>query len=157
MKSNEFNELMDKFYGEGLMTKVYETDKALVCNVFNQFYIAFSSEILKMYEERSIFPGFVMNSEGLKQIVQDDSYAATYYGYLPPEQQSRALRFADEKMYETLLSKKDILSKKEPGPNMDLAYEQQLIAEQERKKELAAMMESSTNANTIVLQNASQK
>ena len=157
MGNSEFNKLMERFYGAGLMKKVYETDNALVCNVFNQFYIAFSSEILKMYEDRNVFPGFVMNSEGLKQIVQDDSYATTYYGYLPPEQQSRALRFADEKMYETLLSKKDILSKKAPGPNVDLTYEQQLIAEQERKKELAAMMETSTNANTIVLQNASQK
>lgn len=140
MEKSNFTALMDRFYDSGLMKKVYETDNALVCNVFDQFYMAFSSDIVKRYEEKGMFPGFIMNTEGLRQIVADDSFATTYYGLLPPEKQETALRFVDENLYSSLLRKKDALSQRPPQPNMDLEFEQQVIAMQNSKGELASML-----------------
>ena len=140
MEKNNFTEMMDKFNSHGLMKKVYETENAMVCNVFDQFYVAFSASVMQKYENGDRFPGFIMGSEGLKQVVQDDSFATTYYGMLSPKDQERILMFVDEKLFQSLLSRKDKLSQKPPHPNMDLAFEQQVIAMQNNKGELASML-----------------
>lgn len=151
-KSNLEN-MLDKFYANEVLREVYTSEKAIVCNVFNQYYVAFSKDICKKYEDQ--FPGFIVNSQGLRTIVEDDNYINYHFEYLSEETKGKSLALVDEVLLQHMTAHKSEFSKR--PPKVDLEYEQQLIAEQERKKELAAMMETSTNANTIVLQNASQK
>ena len=46
MTNKAFEELLNKFYAHGFLKEVYSSEKAIVCNCYNQFYIAFSWKIL---------------------------------------------------------------------------------------------------------------
>lgn len=151
----EFEEMLNKFYNHGLLKEVYSSDKTKICNAFDQFYVAFNLDM--QAELTSQFAGFKMGSATLKRVVEDEGYVIDYFNALSPETQQKIVLPLDEQLFNFWMANKEAFSRKPPNPKLDLAYEHQLIAEQERKKELAAMMESSTNANTIVLENASQK
>ena len=47
MENKEFLELLNKFYDNGLLKEVYRSPRAIVCNVFNQYYLAFSLDIIE--------------------------------------------------------------------------------------------------------------
>lgn len=123
----EFYDLLNRFYERGFLKEVFNSEKAIVCNAYNQFYIAFSKALIKKYDNAG-FPGFVMNSKGLRYIVEDDNFVNQYYGALSDEEQDKVLAFLDEKLFD-FWEKHDLDFKQKPtGKNMDLEFEAELLA-----------------------------
>lgn len=136
---NNFKKLLDKFYANGVLKEVYASEHATVCNAFNQFYIAFSNDLVEQYDGR--FPGFSMNSAGLRHIVEDDDFVNRYFGNLSSKEQDQVLVLLDEKLLHHFISHKGEFSRRPPKAGMDLAYEQQVMAMQGKQGELASMLE----------------
>ena len=133
-KNEKFNEMLNRFYENGVMKEVYASDKAIVCNVFNQFYFLISVEIIEWEcrkEQPSNFNGkypvFAMNQEGLRWILKYEDFTYEYYGFLPKEIQSRALRFLDESLLQHLVKNKDTFEKRPIGPQINLEFEKAVI------------------------------
>ena len=126
IKENKaFLELLTKFYENGLLKEVYRSQNVIVCNVLNQFYFVFDLEILQDLTEN--FPGFLMNSHGLRKIVEDNDYVNTYYGLLSDEAKSDAMRLLNENAFERLLKKKEDYLQRAVPDNMDLDFERELL------------------------------
>lgn len=137
-KAANFNAMIDKFYKSGLLKEVYSSDRAKVCNVFDQFYIAYSLDIMDGYTDQ--FPGFMMGTAGLKRIVEDDNFVNNYYQHLTPEQQDKVLILLDQGYFDHLSSDRSRLEQMAPNPKLDLDFERQVIAAQSKKGELASML-----------------
>lgn len=120
---NVFNELLNKYYQNGLLKEAYRTERAVVCNVFDQFYIAFSLELVEGFAQD--FPGFIMNSNGLRSIVEDDKFVIRYYPSLPSEDQNQMLVLLDEAFFQHLLTHKEEFGKR--PPRVDLQFEQEVM------------------------------
>lgn len=120
---NVFNELLNKYYENGLLKEVYRTERAVVCNAFDQFYIAFSLELVESYAQD--FPGFMMNSFGLRSIVEDDTFVIHYYLYSSSEDQDEVLMILDEKQFQHFLAHKEEFQKR--PPRVDLQFEQEVM------------------------------
>ena len=121
----EFLQLLDQFCQRGYWKKVYATDQAIVCNVYDQFYIAFSRKLLKRVE--GYYPGFTMNSIGLKNILEDENFVNTYYGYLSPKEQDKVLVMVDESLLDHFEKRDQEFRQRPPGESMDLAFEAELL------------------------------
>lgn len=120
---NVFNELLNEYYENGLLKEVYRTERAVVCNAFDQFYIAFSLELVESYAQD--FPGFMMNSFGLRSIVEDDTFVIHYYLSLSSEDQDEVLMILDEKQFQHFLAHKEEFQKR--PPKVDLQFEQEVM------------------------------
>lgn len=129
MKSKDFTGFLQEFYDQGFLREVYRSEKAIVCNVYNQFYIALDRQFLEKRGEKYSrnIPCFTMNSHGLKAIVEDDSYVTRYYRYLSKEDQSRVLMWLDERLFRSWERRDPQLKQKSPQNNMDLAFEASLL------------------------------
>ena len=135
---NGFYEMLNKFYANGVLKEVYSSEKATVCNAFDQFYIAFSNELVAQYEDGR-YPGFMMNSSGLRSIVKDDNFVNHYFVVLSSKEQDEVLILLDEIQLKHFVTHKAEFSKR--PPRVDLAYEQQVMAMQGKQRELASMLE----------------
>ncbi|MBO5120128.1 MAG: hypothetical protein J6C28_00395 [Bacilli bacterium] len=133
-----FNGMLNRFYENGLLKEVYKSETATVCNAFDQFYIAFSNELVAQYEDGR-FPGFIMNSNGLRSIVEDNNFVNRYFGSLSSKGQDEVLVLLDETLFQHFATHKAEFSKR--PPRVDLAYEQQVMAMQGKQGELASMLE----------------
>lgn len=138
-KKSNFTEMLNKFYANGVLKEVYTSEHATVCNAFNQFYIAFSNDLVEQYDGR--FPGFSMNSAGLRYIVEDDNFVNRYFGNLTSKEQDKVLVLLDDKLLQHFITHKEEFSKRPPKAGMDLAYEQQVMAMQGKQGELASMLD----------------
>lgn len=124
-ENKSFTKLLNKFYENGLLKEVYRSEKTIVCNVFNQFYIAFSLDINEVYTDE--FPCFMMGTLGLKKILEDNSFVMSYYANLTEEQKDKVLILFNEDYFRHLLKNKDELLATLPNPKLDLRFEQELI------------------------------
>lgn len=120
---NVFNELLNKYYENGLLKEVYRTEKAVVCNAFDQFYIAFSLDLVESFAQD--FPGFTMNSTGLRNIVEDDMFVIRYYQNLSSEDQDKVLVIFNENLFQHFLTHKEEFQKR--SPKVDLQFEQEVM------------------------------
>ena len=93
-----FNELLNKYYENGLLKEVYRTERAVVCNAFDQFYIAFSLDLVGGFAQD--FPGFSMNSTGLRSIVENDEFVIHFYPNLSSEEQDKVLVILGENLFQ---------------------------------------------------------
>ena len=132
-----FHEMLNRFYEKGVLKEVYKSDKATVCNAFDQFYIAFSNELVAQYEDGR-FPGFTMNSNGLRSVVEDNNFINHYFGSLSSKEQDEVLVLLDETLLQHFVTHKAEFAAR--PPRVDLAYEQQVIASQSKQGELASML-----------------
>lgn len=137
--NKNFLDILEKFYENGIFKKVYSSERATVCNVFNQMYVAFSHDMMEHYDKD--FPGFVMNSDGLKNIVSDDKFVLTYFQNIPRRKRKELLVVLDNQFLNNMIANKQEYQNLPPNPYIDLAYEQQLIASQSKKDELASMLD----------------
>lgn len=127
IKENKpFLELLSKAYGLGLMKEVFRSERAIVCNVFNQTYLAFPLEVIADQHEGS-YAAFAMNSHGLKCIVEDDRFVLEYYRHLDEADRDRVLVVFDENLLKFWLGKREELEKQLPHEKMDLDYERKLL------------------------------
>lgn len=120
-----FDALLNRFYERGFLREVYVSERAIVCNAYNQFYIAFSKDLLKEYDGG--FPGFMMNSNGLKSILKDENFVNYYYGCLSDEDQDHVLVFLNEELFRFWMERDSEFKQKVPGDNMDMAFEAELL------------------------------
>lgn len=137
-KKSKFKETLDKYYANGLFKQVYASDNAIVCNILNQLYVGFSLDVVGHYDQN--YPGFIMNSNGLRNVIQDPNFINTYFGNLSSKGQDDALLILEDRFFNHMMANKDALSRKPPNPELDLAYEQQVIASQSKQGELASML-----------------
>ena len=126
-KTELFEKQLQKFYDSSLLKEVYRTEKAIVCNVYNQYYLAFSLDILKNYTEN--FPCFKMlNSSGLLEVVRNDSFVNEYYSYLSPEQKSKILTILNDDLFAQLSSQKEALLQLPVPEKINLEFEREVMA-----------------------------
>lgn len=137
-QQTKFTQMLDKFYANGIFKEVYGTDKTVVCNVFNQMYVAFNLDIMAEYEGQ--YPGITMNADGLRRVVEDENFVIRYIQDLSPKDREEALMVVDEKFLKHMITNKDKFSRKPVSRDVDLAYEQELIASQRKQGELASML-----------------
>jgi hypothetical protein len=130
-------QMLDKFYSNGVLKQVYTSKNATVCNVFDQYYVAFSHAICDRYTDQ--FPGFIVNSEGLRTIVEDDTYINFHYQSMSEENKNKSLAVVDERLLHHMIAHKTEFASR--PPKVDLAYEQQVMAMQGKQGELASMLE----------------
>ena len=125
-ENKAFTEMLNKFYENGLLKEVYRSEKAIVCNVFNQYYIAFSLDIVEHYTKD--FPGFIMlGSSGLLEILRKDNFVNEYCGYLTQEQKTRVQMFLNDDFFAQLLEKKEEFSQCPPPSKVDLVFEREVM------------------------------
>ena len=124
MENKEFAELLNKFYAHGLLKEVYRSKKAIVCNAFDQFYIAFALDLMKDYTDT--FPGFSINTNGLRYIVEDDTYVLRHFQALSDENQDKTLVLLNEKLLQFWLEKRSEFEHR--PPKVDLEFEQEVMA-----------------------------
>ena len=129
MAQPTYLDTLQKFYDRGFLREVYRSKRAIVCNVYNQFYVAFDRTFLDKADEKyaTMVPCFTMNSLGLKEIVKDDRFVTHYYLQLTPEQQSTNLRWIDQKLFESFERRDGELRQKPVPDHMDLDYEAKLL------------------------------
>lgn len=125
VENKKFNEMLSKFCERGFLKEVYSSEKAIVCNAYNQFYIAFSTDLLKEYDAG--FPGFIMNSHGLKSILNDENFVNYYYGCLSDEDQDHTLVFLNEELFRFWMERDSEFKQKVPADNMDMEFEEYLL------------------------------
>lgn len=119
-----FTELLNRFYENGLLKEVYSSKRALVCNAFDQFYIAFALDLMEDYTDA--FPGFSINTNGLRYIVEDDTYVLRHFQALSDEDQNETLVLLNEKLLQFWLEKRSEF--KQRPPKVDLQFEQEVMA-----------------------------
>lgn len=122
-ENRAFEELLQKFYENELLREVYRTKKAVVCNAFDQFYIAFSLDLVESYTQD--FPGFMMNSFGLKSILEDDRFVVRYFQHLSSKDQDDVLFLLDEVQFVHFQTHREEFRKR--PAKVDLALEQELL------------------------------
>ena len=118
-----FGELLSKFYENGLLKEVYRTEKVVVCNAFNQFYVAFSLDLVDSYTQD--FPGFSMNSSGLRYIVEDDNFVFRYFQNLSSKAQDDALFLLNEAQFAHFQAHQEEFRQR--PVKVDLAFEQKVL------------------------------
>lgn len=123
-KMEEFYELLNKFYDNSIFREVYKSDDILVCNVFEQFYAVFNLDVIK--ETKENFFGFMMNSNGLKSVVEDSRFFNQYYEHLSEEMLNKRLIVFNENYYEKLLQNRHRFESLPPSTAIDLEYEESL-------------------------------
>ena len=133
----KFNEMLNKFYANGLLTEVYATENTKVCNAFNQFYVAFNMDMVAEFPDQ--FPGIKMGSSAFKDVVNDERYALAYFGALSPESQKKAILPLDDKLFTFWMANKAEFASR--PPKVDLEFEQQVIEWQRKQGELASMLD----------------
>lgn len=121
----EFLQLLNQLCERGYWKQVYATEQAIVCNVYNQFYIAFSRKLLKPVN--GYYPGFTMNTLGLKAILEDENFVNTYYGYLSPEEQDKVLTMVGKSLLNHFEKHDQEFRQRPPRASMDLAFEAELL------------------------------
>ena len=152
----KFYEALEAYYSNGIFKEVYSSDSALVCNILDKLYVAFNLDVMD-YSFEAGYPGFVVNTKGLKEIVNDPLYIHTHYQNLTPQMQKDYLIVLNDKFLNHMITNKEKIKNKPPNPELDLVFESQLISEQARKKELASMFEAGNKTDTMVHQNTSHK
>ena len=126
MENKTLLELLDRFYAHGLLKEVYTSDTAIVCNVFNQYYVAFPLQVIKKLGCAEQFPGYIVNSKGLRSIVEEDNYINLHFQALSEEMKDKSLAVLDEKLFQHMLVHKDEFAQR--PPKVDLRFEQEVIA-----------------------------
>ena len=125
-ENKAFAEQLQKFYENGLFKEVYRTENAIICNVFNQYYLAFSLDLVAHYTEN--FPCFMMvNSSGLLETMRNDHFVNEYYGYLTQEQKAKVLTFLNDELFEQLSASKEEMMQLPPQKKIDLEFEQEVM------------------------------
>ncbi len=122
-KNDNLIELLNRFFEAGVLKLVYKSDNAIVCNVFNQYYVAFSVPICRKYTEQ--FPGFVINSKGLRTVLEDDEYINYHFSALSEETQKASLAYVDEVLLQHMIKNKSEFEKR--PPKIDLEFEKAVI------------------------------
>lgn len=125
-ENKSFAEQLRAFYDNGLFKEVYRTEKAIICNVLNQYYLAFSLDIVAQYTEN--FPCFKMvSSSGLLETLRNDNFVNEYYGYLTQEQKSKVLTFLNDELFAQLLADKEKMMRLPPPKKIDLEFEREVM------------------------------
>ena len=130
----EFLALLNKCYDLGVLREVFRSERAIVCNVFNQTYLAFPLVVVADQHEGN-YPGFAMNSHGLKCIVEDDRFVLEYYRHLDDADRDRVLIVFNEDLLNFWLKKKEEFEKRPPHEKMDLEYERQILENPPKPRE----------------------
>ena len=128
-EKKSYLDFLQKFYDHGLLKEVYRSEKAIVVNVYNQFYMAIDRTFLDKNTEKyaESIPCFIMNSAGLKRIIEDDSYVKRFYLLLPEEDKEKSLRFLSESHFQAWLKKDSAYKQKDIPEHMDLEFEALLL------------------------------
>lgn len=126
VKGNKaFEELLCKFYENGLLKEVYRSERAVVCNVFNQYYIAIPLDFLDLSPDGYV--AYVMNSKGLRTILEDDDYILHHYKGLSEEMKEKSLAILDENLFRHMLEHKAEYAQRPTRESVDLAFEQEVM------------------------------
>jgi hypothetical protein len=126
-KNEKFNEMLNRFYENGLMKEVYASEHAIVCNILDQLYVVFNVFVMDEWKNEYGYPGFIVNSRGLRNILKDDVYVHAHYLSLPEKMQRDYLLVLNEKFYRHMVDNKERLSQKPPNPEIDLEFEKAVI------------------------------
>lgn len=124
-RHRNFEELLGKFYENGLLKEVYRSERVVVCNVFNQYYIAIPLDFLDLSSFGYVV--YVINSNGLRYILEDDDYILYHYQGLSEEMKDKSLVFLNEKLFQHMLEHKDEYAQRPTRESVDLAFEQEVI------------------------------
>lgn len=137
---------LQKFYDHGLLREVYRTELVIVCNAYNQFYLALDRKFIEKHPQKYAenIPVFTMNSKGLKYLLEDDTFIKRYYINLPEEEQSSTLRFLDEQLFQSLMKRSSVLQQKPIPEHMDLDLEAELLKKGPDGVRARLAMEAST-------------
>lgn len=128
-KSTGYLAFLQKFYDHGFLREVYRSDRTIVCNAYNQFYMIIDRTFLDKADGKydQMIPVFVSGGLGLKEIIKDEKFAQRYYLCLPKEEQDKVLRFLDERLFQSFIKKDSMLKQKPVPEQMDLAFEAALL------------------------------
>ena len=101
---------LSKYEQAGVFRKIYETDQILVYNILNQTYIAFDLNYLK--ENDSYLMGLMINSGGLRELVNDNNYIYIYYDSLPKEtlKKAESIGLIDDEQWLDMLNDRNELT-----------------------------------------------
>ena len=125
-ENQAFTAQLKKFCEHGLFKEVYRSEKAIVCNVLDQFYVAFDRNIVQ--DRRDNFPGYIMlKSSGLLEVLRNDDFVSQYFGYLTPQQHAILLMRLDDDHFTALLQLKEAFALNPPPCRLDLDFEQKVM------------------------------
>ena len=121
---DKFYEKLEQFYKIGVLSEIYSTDKTIICNSLNQSYVVFNLDAIK--QSNSDFLGVMMNSNGVKNMIEDENYIYTYYNSLNEMQRENVMFVLNDTVLTRLVQIKQKIEGSKPSSNIDLSTEEQL-------------------------------
>lgn len=118
INKRKFNESTKKFFENGLMKKLYETEEFVLCNYANQCYL--------LFPHRFFDYGLVVDKTNLALCIENYGAILEVYANATDEEYKRNTCVVNDKLFEHAKKTKLRTDKEGPSQFVDLELEKQI-------------------------------